>query len=44
MFARTDGIVLGGTFEHGNAELQPNVATEAEIVAAHAAFFSHMRT
>lgn len=43
MFPRTDGIVLGGTFQHGNADMQPNVATEAEIVADHAAFFSHMR-
>jgi hypothetical protein len=44
MFPRTDGIVLGGTFEHGNADLQPNTATEAAVVADHAAFFSHMRS
>ncbi len=43
MFPRTDGIVLGGTFQHGNADLQPNFATEADIVADHAAFFARMR-
>ena len=42
MFPRSDGIVLGGTFQHGNADLQPSVATQAEVVADHAAFFSHM--
>jgi hypothetical protein len=42
MFLRSDGIVLGGTFQHGNADLQPNPATEADVLADHAAFFSHM--
>jgi glycine/D-amino acid oxidase-like deaminating enzyme len=42
MFPRTDGIVLGGTFQHGNADLQPNALTEAQIVADHAAFFARM--
>jgi glycine/D-amino acid oxidase-like deaminating enzyme len=44
MFPRTDGIVLGGTFQHGNADLQPNLLTETQIIADHTAFFSHMRT
>jgi glycine/D-amino acid oxidase-like deaminating enzyme len=42
MFPRSDGIVLGGTFQHGIADLQPDPATQANIVADHAAFFSHM--
>jgi hypothetical protein len=37
-----DGIILGGTFQHGNADLQPNAATEAEVVADQAAFLSAM--
>jgi glycine/D-amino acid oxidase-like deaminating enzyme len=43
MFPRTDGIVLGGTFQHGNADLEPSAADEREVVANHADFFSHMR-
>ena len=42
MFPRSDGIVLGGTFQYGNADLQPDMATEAKIVADHAAFFAQM--
>jgi glycine/D-amino acid oxidase-like deaminating enzyme len=43
MFPRSDGIVLGGTFEHGNADVQPNLASRAAIVADHAEFFARMR-
>jgi D-amino-acid oxidase len=43
MFPRSDGIVLGGTFQYGNADLQPDVVTEGQIVADHAAFFAQMR-
>jgi len=42
MVPRSDGIVLGGTFEHGNSDLRPDVASEREIVADHAAFFAQM--
>jgi glycine/D-amino acid oxidase-like deaminating enzyme len=44
MFPRTDGIILGGTFQHGNADVQPNAESEAQIVAEHAAFFAQMHT
>jgi glycine/D-amino acid oxidase-like deaminating enzyme len=40
MFPRTDGIVLGGTFERGNWTLEPDPAAEARILAGHAKFFS----
>jgi len=43
MFPRSDGIVLGGTFEHGATSLVPDEATVARIVGAHRAFFSAMR-
>jgi hypothetical protein len=42
MFPRSDGIVLGGTFEHGNANLAVDEATVRRIVADHAAFFGGM--
>jgi glycine/D-amino acid oxidase-like deaminating enzyme len=40
MFPRSDGIVLGGTFEHHASTLTPNLAAEANILAAHARFFA----
>jgi D-amino-acid oxidase len=43
MFPRSDGIVLGGTFEHGATSLVPDQATIARIVGVHRAFFSAMR-
>jgi len=43
MFPRTDGIVLGGTFQHGNANLAPDDGTIKQVVADHAAFFAAMR-
>ncbi len=39
MFPRNDGIVLGGTFEKGNWSLEPDLATQARILAAHAAVY-----
>ena len=42
MFPRSDGIVLGGTFQHGNANLEPDEATIRTIVADHATFFASM--
>jgi len=43
MFPRSDGIVLGGTFQHGNWNLEPDEATVRRIVTDHAAFFASMR-
>jgi D-amino-acid oxidase len=40
MFPRKDGIVLGGTFEHHVASLEPDLAAEARIMSAHARFFA----
>jgi D-amino-acid oxidase len=44
MFPRSDGIVLGGTFGFGNANLEPDDATVRAVVADHAAFFTAMRS
>ncbi|HEV2691183.1 MAG TPA: FAD-dependent oxidoreductase [Bryobacteraceae bacterium] len=43
MFPRHDGVLLGGTHERGNWDLEPNREAEARIVAAHAAIFRDMR-
>ena len=43
MFGRRDGIVLGGTFEHGNWSLEPDPQTTANILARHRAIFDPMR-
>jgi glycine/D-amino acid oxidase-like deaminating enzyme len=43
MFARRDGILLGGTHEEGVWDLTPDRAAEKQIVAAHAKFFQQMR-
>ncbi|HEY6391467.1 MAG TPA: FAD-dependent oxidoreductase [Bryobacteraceae bacterium] len=43
MFPRRDGILLGGTHERGNWDMQPNREAEARIVAGHAAVFRGMR-
>ena len=40
---RVDGVVLGGTFQHGNANLEPDEATVRRIVADHTTFFATMR-
>lgn len=44
MFPRNDGILLGGTHEMGNWDLEPNREAETRIVASHAALFRGMRT
>jgi glycine/D-amino acid oxidase-like deaminating enzyme len=36
MFPRSDGIVLGGTYEHGNWSLDPDMETQARILTRHA--------
>lgn len=42
MFPRSDGIILGGTFEHGNWSTTPDAETERGIVASHQKFFDAM--
>lgn len=39
MFPRTDGILLGGTWEHDNWSLEPDLATQSRILNAHAAVY-----
>jgi D-amino-acid oxidase len=43
VFPRSDGIVLGGTFEHGNWNTAPDPETERRIVNGHQRFFAAMR-
>jgi D-amino-acid oxidase len=44
MFPRSDGILLGGTHEHGVWSLEPNLQRKAELLAAHKAFFDGFRS
>ena len=44
MFGRRDGIVLGGTFEHGNWSLEPDPDTTQRILHNHQAIFGAMRS
>ena len=43
MMPKSDGIVLGGTFERGNWSLDPDPATRRRLVTGHAAFFEQMK-
>ncbi len=43
MFPRSDGILLGGTFERGEWSLEPNQAEVRRIVEGHARLFASMR-
>jgi D-amino-acid oxidase len=43
MFGRRDGIVLGGTFEHGNASLVADPDATRRILHTHQGVFSAMR-
>ena len=43
MFPRRDGVLLGGTFEHGNWSLDVDDAVRQRIVAGHRALFDGMR-
>lgn len=43
MFSRRDGVVLGGTHEMGDWNLQPDMATKAAILAKQAQLFDGMR-
>ena len=40
MFPRSDGIVLGGTFERGNWSTSVDLATQTRILAGHQAIFA----
>jgi D-amino-acid oxidase len=43
MFSRRDGVLLGGTHEMGDWNLQPDLTTKAAIVAKQARLFDRMR-
>jgi hypothetical protein len=43
MFPRRDGIMLGGTFEHGVETLEVNQEAEQRILAGHQRIFRGMR-
>jgi glycine/D-amino acid oxidase-like deaminating enzyme len=43
MFSRRDGVVLGGTHEMGDWNLQPDLATKAAIIEKQARLFEGMR-
>lgn len=43
MFPRRDGIMLGGTFEHGVETMEVNREAEQRILAGHQRIFSGMR-
>jgi glycine/D-amino acid oxidase-like deaminating enzyme len=42
MFPRRDGILLGGTFEHGDWSLEPREETRRRMLAGHRALFEAM--
>ena len=43
MFPRTDGILLGGTFEAGDWSLSVNEAAKARVLSGHAQVFQSFR-
>ena len=43
MFPRADGILLGGTFEHGEFDAKPQPEAIARILASHKALFGGFR-
>jgi glycine/D-amino acid oxidase-like deaminating enzyme len=43
MFPRTDGILLGGTFEKGEWSLSVNETAKARVLKSHAQFFGSFR-
>jgi glycine/D-amino acid oxidase-like deaminating enzyme len=44
MFPRSDGILLGGTFERGVSTLEPDPQQTTRIVKGHQALFETMRS
>ena len=43
MFPRTDGILLGGTFERGEWSLSVNETAKARVLKGHTEFFGSFR-
>ena len=43
MFPRRDGILLGGTFERGQSNLEPDPAITERILTGNALLFGTMR-
>jgi D-amino-acid oxidase len=43
MFGRRDGVVLGGTFQHGRWQTEPDDSDTARILAGNGAIFNAMR-
>jgi hypothetical protein len=43
MFSRRDGVLLGGTHEMGDWNLEPDMTTKAAIMTKQAALFDGMR-
>ena len=43
MFPRPDGIILGGTFERGEWEMEPEPAAIADIIARHRSVTAGLR-
>jgi D-amino-acid oxidase len=43
MFPRSDGILLGGTFEYNNWDLTPDPAETQRILREQSAFFEAMK-
>ncbi len=40
MFPRTDGLLLGGTFERGVSDMAPNLDAKERVIAAHQRIFA----
>ena len=43
LFPRSDGIILGGTFQRGNWTLDVDRAAEDRVLAKHQAFFASLK-
>lgn len=43
MFSRSDGVLLGGTHEHGEWSLDPDLAAKERILSGHKQFFDAFR-
>jgi D-amino-acid oxidase len=42
MFPRRDGILLGGTWDRGNWDLEPDMEAQERIVARHRELFARV--
>jgi len=43
MFPRSDGIILGGTFDHDDWSLEPDAGQTTEILEAHADIMKQLK-